>query len=269
MTELENKLSNQIHELDNQQIAQLRKSEYGASINNVIEGLEKEVYTLFVRGDNQESEVEEFDLIYIGYTENSDQPTGFILHRLSQKDKLRNQMIMGFCQFLQDEFNDFDIIDAYNTYQSQLRSALEKMNFWTYTEEFRHNFKGDNATLVLKGKRGVEFIPIIKKIDFLRHTFKNVQNGLGKDFNNYVYLIYNERNGYTKIGTSKQPKIREKTLQGEEPIVEILVMWNAPRLEEKKLHQLFRRKRIRGEWFKLNPKDYNVIQEHMEKYKSS
>lgn len=69
----------------------------------------------------------------------------------------------------------------------------------------------------------------------------------------YVYLMTNTRNGYTKIGVSNNPKHRERTLQSEEPEVELIFkrkVINAYRLE-KELHEYYSDKRIRGEWFDL------------------
>ena len=42
---------------------------------------------------------------------------------------------------------------------------------------------------------------------------------------NRIYLMFNSRNGYTKIGRSINPKLREKTLQGEEPEIEMIAIF--------------------------------------------
>ena len=64
-----------------------------------------------------------------------------------------------------------------------------------------------------------------------------------------TYLIKNKRNGFYKIGKSKNPSIREKTLQSEEPLIKIVKVWGSN--IEKELHQQFKQHRIRGEWFEL------------------
>ncbi len=94
-------------------------------------------------------------------------------------------------------------------------------------------------------------IPISKKID---HS-------------GYVYLIKSERGMY-KIGRSKGPKGRIKTLEVKlpfeiEPIC-LIPTQNANRLE-KQLHYRFESKRIDGEWFALTEEDVQYIKSLAEK----
>ena len=78
-----------------------------------------------------------------------------------------------------------------------------------------------------------------------------------------VYLMKNGRNGYIKIGfTKNEPKFREKTFQSEEPEVELINYWYGSMLDEEKLHEKFAEKRLRGEWFNLNKDDINQIEEY-------
>lgn len=71
----------------------------------------------------------------------------------------------------------------------------------------------------------------------------------------FVYLMKNERNGFYKIGFSKNPTIRERTLQAEEPEVKLLFTFEGDFKDEFLLHATFEKKRIRGEWFMLLPND--------------
>lgn len=71
----------------------------------------------------------------------------------------------------------------------------------------------------------------------------------------FVYLMINKRNGLHKIGKSREPKIREATLQSEEPEIELLYTWPGGRKEELEMHQDFAPQRVRGEWFKLDERD--------------
>lgn len=66
----------------------------------------------------------------------------------------------------------------------------------------------------------------------------------------FVYLM-KHKNGYTKIGWSKNPQARERTLQAEDPMLEMLAYWKDERSAEKRLHDIFNSLRVRGEWFNL------------------
>jgi hypothetical protein len=74
-------------------------------------------------------------------------------------------------------------------------------------------------------------------------------------FTTFVYLMEDPRNGAFKIGRSRTPGIRERTLQSEVP--ETLLRFSIPAEEEheKTLHARFRHRHIRGEWFGLTPDD--------------
>lgn len=76
----------------------------------------------------------------------------------------------------------------------------------------------------------------------------------------YIYLLKDYKSNYCKIGRSIQPKFREKTLKAENPDCRILFISPLTNLKiEKKLHSLFKEKRIRGEWFNLNNNDVKMI----------
>lgn len=72
----------------------------------------------------------------------------------------------------------------------------------------------------------------------------------------YVYLKENEK-GHIKIGISKDPKQRERTLKSEEPAIKLLYQKEFPDRKfavqlEKTLHKIYKYWRLRGEWFNLN-----------------
>ena len=79
----------------------------------------------------------------------------------------------------------------------------------------------------------------------------------------YVYLMRNSRNGYIKIGFTKgYPTYRESTLQSQEPEVELINHWKGSMDDEQQLHSMFNEKRIRGEWFSLDPEDLSKVDEY-------
>ncbi len=74
-------------------------------------------------------------------------------------------------------------------------------------------------------------------------------------FHNFVYLMEDARNGAFKIGRSRSPGKRERTLQSEAPEITLRFSIPAEEAHERHLHALFATKRIRGEWFCLTPDD--------------
>ncbi|MBW6482957.1 MAG: GIY-YIG nuclease family protein [Vicingaceae bacterium] len=80
----------------------------------------------------------------------------------------------------------------------------------------------------------------------------------------YVYLMIDTVNNFHKIGISNSPEWREKTLQSEKPSIELIaskkfVSRNIASSIEKALHSTFADKRLRGEWFQLEPRDIEEI----------
>jgi len=65
-----------------------------------------------------------------------------------------------------------------------------------------------------------------------------------------IYLM-KHTNGLTKIGRSVNPKAREKTLQAEDPRLEMIFCCEGDGSTEIQLHKIFQAVRVRGEWFDL------------------
>ncbi len=81
----------------------------------------------------------------------------------------------------------------------------------------------------------------------------------------YIYLIKDERTGYTKIGRSDSPLdrlknlIKQDTLMPEANNFTMLFAWADYAYKEKQLHKQFESVRVRGEWFNLDASDINEI----------
>lgn len=75
----------------------------------------------------------------------------------------------------------------------------------------------------------------------------------------FIYLILNKRNGLYKIGLSSNPEFREKTLQSEEPEIEVINTYKGGFKIEKEIHSTFKEKRVRGEWFRLKNEDLELL----------
>lgn len=74
-------------------------------------------------------------------------------------------------------------------------------------------------------------------------------------FTTFVYVMEDTRNGAFKIGHSRTPGKRERTLQSEVPETALRFSIPANEEHEKALHARFAHRRIRGEWFELSAQD--------------
>lgn len=92
-----------------------------------------------------------------------------------------------------------------------------------------------------------------------KHSSNLVYKPEPKERMGYVYLMKNHRSGMFKIGFSKAPKYREKTLQSEEPEIEMLHHFKGTMEDEKDLHAQFADKRVRGEWFSLTQEEVDAL----------
>lgn len=86
--------------------------------------------------------------------------------------------------------------------------------------------------------------------------------------NGFVYLMRNNRNLFTKIGFSKNPSFRERTLQSEEPDIEIIFQCPGTIELEGECHYRFSAYRVRGEWFRLSEIDIEEAKEFISREKN-
>jgi len=81
----------------------------------------------------------------------------------------------------------------------------------------------------------------------------------------FVYVAKDGHTGLYKIGKSKNPGIREKTLLAVMPLIEfVFIRPESDEFTEKILHEEFAHKRKRGEWFELEPFDLIYISENFQ-----
>ena len=143
---------------------------------------------------------------------------------------------------------------------------LEKLGYLTYCPTEIQVEEGSKFTIIAKGVLGVFKIPFIDKLYFLRNLFTQYAANSLFEEEDFVYLMLNSKSNLIKIGQSQKPHFREKTLQGEEPEINVIACWRAPKKVEKELHNIYSNKRTRGEWFKLSLKDLKDIKEFMAQY---
>lgn len=79
----------------------------------------------------------------------------------------------------------------------------------------------------------------------------------------FIYLVLDERTGCIKIGRSKTPSARERTLQSENPAHRMLFFRAADAEFERQLHRQFAECQVRGEWFRLSEAQIESIKRHL------
>lgn len=98
---------------------------------------------------------------------------------------------------------------------------------------------------------------IFDSFSYLDNDYKEINS---KQIESKTYLMI-DGNGYVKIGKSFSPSARERTLQSENPTIELIAYCNID--IEKKLHVDYKEKRKRGEWFILSKSDIkNIIKKY-------
>lgn len=239
--------------LSKDDILQLDKADNGP-INNVISGINKHCYGARLYDDEYGLTVEMF---YI----NSDTELKGDIIRLDLNEENYFELLFRFCILLANEYDEVDTINAFNTFQTKLRGFLEKSGFFTTTSHELKQFKGKNATMIAVSERGIFNLKLIDKVDFLRNFFNNYDFQTDTDLiSEYVYLMVNTDTSLLKIGTSKNPTYREKTLHSQEPVIHLIAKWNCSKEIEKSLHEKYKHKRVRGEWFRLDLNDLKEIE---------
>ncbi len=249
---IQNYITDNCRYISVEEIIRMNDSDNGP-INNVITGLNEHCYGIWLLDDNTDNN---YLLFYIN---NRIELSGLV-YRLQIDNKKRNELTMAFSKIISDEYPmDNELIDVFNAFQYHTRTMLEKINRFTYGNEIA----GKNGIIVVKDKVGIDFVPMLDKSKAFKEIFSAIKEEVSKQNGNKIYLMFNPRNGYTKIGRSINPKNREKTLQGEDPETEIIALWNAPVSKEKELHKEYNDKRIRGEWFNLGIADLLEIKNKM------
>ncbi len=128
----------------------------------------------------------------------------------------------------------------------------------------------DHFIVAYDGRRFAEYVfvktPFVKEMLYAfaaTETEKKAADDLEllrrSKFDCYIYLMEDLRNRTFKIGKSKTPRKRERTLQSEVPQIIMRFSIPADEMSEKELHDHFDDKRIRGEWFALTTSDLTWV----------
>ena len=96
-------------------------------------------------------------------------------------------------------------------------------------------------------------------MDILESNLKKQTIERKKNAKTNVYVMIDKNTGYYKIGRSINPIIRERTLQSEKPTIDMLFNYPSTNNCETELHDIYSKKRVRGEWFDLSGSDLKDI----------
>lgn len=257
MNALQTYFDENLYELDKEDIERLCKMNNDPIINNVIVGRRTHCYGLMLIDDQKSID---YQLFYINGKRDL---RGFLL-KMTLHHPERHAILLQFCQYLTESF-DLDIFAVYNTFQEKTCSMAEQLGFYTIDPIELQKFTEDpNPAIAVKGTRGVIFTPMLKQLDYYEYIFGPIQSITPSIGVNFIYLMFNSKTNLVKIGKSKNPAFREKTLQSEEPEISLIAVWQASHQTETELHRQYKDKRVRGEWFKLALKDMTSIKDYMD-----
>lgn len=254
---IQEKLNSSCFTLSPKDIFEFDKNDNGP-IHNVITRINRHCFGVQLFDD-------QFGLTAEMFYINHDETLKGDLFKIELNDPDYLHLLLHFCTFLADNYKEVDALNAFNTFQQKLRGFLEKLGFYTITNLEMKMFIGKNITMATTSKRGIFKLDFIDKAEFYRDLYKNCY----KEFtagNEYIYLMLNSDTSLIKIGSSKDPGYRERTLQSSEPKINMIALWQCKRIVEKELHKMYSHKRIRGEWFRLTIKELLEIDEFMKKY---
>lgn len=251
-----------IGELSEKDIIELSKNDN--SIFNVLRDLHKEAFGTIVWDDSKQN----FDYFLTYVTKVNGKIEGCIL-KLQPFIKKRNELTTCLSAYISKRFNRAKPHEIFNAYQDQQRSLFERLGYWTYGNELAKELNTRKGEIMLPpGHKGIMFVPfadeaVLEQSSKSPKKEKQKKQSVKNDIH-YVYIMFNKHNKYHKIGRSIKPEYREKTLQGQEPDVELVEKWIASAEVERTLHRKYKEKRKRGEWFDLTENDVEEIKIFMQ-----
>lgn len=157
------------------------------------------------------------------------------------KSELMEVLIFVSEQYHSIDRNRFVSVDEW---ESDLRK-IEKNKFFNYFNGYIKNLL--ERTLEREKNK-------FYKNDLPKQKERRISN---------VYLMKNNRNGFIKIGYSLHPEHREKTLQSEEPEINLIFSVRTYIDQETFLHEKYKKNRLRGEWFSLSEKQIISIKKYL------
>jgi len=236
----------------------LKISRKHPEISALIRGIKSEL-AFTTLSDNPPS----FNFYYARYHEK------FECQFISVPWKAKNfyELILQFVYYLGRSFDLAQPVDMINNYLWQVRKGLEYFGVDTISIfDFEKMKTGlmSNENGILISPNGIEIIPYWKPKEFYLNLLGLTEPNPPNEDRTYVYLMHDPSVGYFKIGRSKRPFNREKTLQSQNPGYYILYFWPREKQVETELHEIFKSKRVRGEWFMLSINDLYKVKDIVE-----
>lgn len=247
------------YELSEDSILAMSQEEPSAGINNVIVGMHRKCYGLIFQTEST------YKLFYVVKENNL---MGYVLPlEVTMSAELRFDMVSAFSKHIAHYHAENQVL-AFNSFQSLQKQMLEKLDYVTHGDELYDKFGGAHVDIILPySYKGLIYIPFIDMTKAYRSIFiHNEQYEYFDKSKSYVYLMVNTSDGRVKIGHSTTPYRRERTLQSQEPVVNLIAYWVAQKDVETELHKIYSVKRKRGEWFQLQMADLHAIKSFMTKY---
>ncbi len=236
----------------------LNYAKYDGPINNVVTGLSKECFGMVIV---KEEPTIEYGLIYI--TTRNGELVGDML-KLKFWEHDNNYITVAFAKMLCTENPHLFLSNTYNTLQFNVRTFAESSGYLTY-DRFSDLKHVEGHISIFARKPLIEILSI-DEVLIIRSIFDDIYLNPRPVNTHVVYVLYNGNDQLCKIGRSKHVTYRERTLQGQQPEIELIAFWEADSSLEKSLHYHFRTKRIRGEWFKLSYSDLLDLKKQVEKF---
>lgn len=264
---MEDEFYSKISFLTNDLVHSLQKEYRSVELNNVIDGFESDFFTIMLK---DEKNLDEYSLIYIG----CDNEIRGLAFESGRKIIDRDVYTFRFCQEIEKEFPNKNSLIIFNTFQSQLKRFYETFGIICIPKLIAE-LKGDLTFLMFnENKKEVDRILQIDFLEFYRSYFNRSCKKCDRKGIEKVYIMYDQKQGYFKIGKTKnklknrKKGVSEATLRATNPMIELICAWEAPKELETELHLTYQSKRIRGEWFDLRAIDLEDLNKMTYKYQT-
>ena len=234
-------------------------------LNNVLEGFQTDFFTIIL---DEERSLDEYTLMYVG----GNQEIRGLTFKSGRKIEDRDFLTFNFSKAIEDEFPKKNSLVVFNAFQSIIKNVYENFGI-ICIPEYLVNLGGELSVILPdKRKSGIDRVSQIDIFRFYRSYFSRSDRTQDEEGLPKVYLMYDKKEGYIKIGETKnklktrRKGVSEPTLRATDPMIEIITAWNAPKELETKLHSNYISKRKRGEWFDLRAADLENINKMTSNY---